>query len=179
MNFKTTLLATAATAALLAAVPAQAIDYTGNTTGAPLWNRPLAGTPPPALSGLANATPFSAQAFTVDADGSYSFVSSTDGFDNFTFLYAGGFDAGTPLANVVTGNDDLGNVTTSGFSQALSTGVAYYFVTTGFSNTDFGAFGNRITGPGNVTLVPEPASALLAALGLAAVGWRVRRRLIA
>ena len=168
----------AAAAALFAALPAQAVDYTGDTTGADTWNRPLSGNPPTLLSGLANATPYSVQPITVDTDGGYSFLSVADGWDNYLFLYAGAFDPAAPLANAVIGNDDFPNVGASGFDGvALSTGTTYFVVTTGFSNTDFGAFSNSISGPGNVALVPEPGSALLAALGLAAVGLRIRRRL--
>jgi hypothetical protein len=167
-----------AAAALCAAVPAHAADYSGDTTDASVWNRPLGGSPPTLLSGIGTATPFSAQPFTVDTDGSYDFLSTADGWDNFLFLYVGSFDPAAQFTNAIIGNDDFPGVGVSGFDGvSLSTGITYFAVTTGFGNDDFGAFSNSITGAGNVTLVPEPASALLAALGLAAVGLRIRRRI--
>jgi len=57
-------------------------------------------------------------------------------------------------------------------------GIDYEFVTTGFANSDFGAFSNTIGGPGAIiaAAVPEPATWALMGLGLAAVGTITRRR---
>ena len=71
------------------------------------------------------------------------------------------------------GNDDLGDLTHSGFTYTLTAGTAYIFVTTGFGNADFGTYTNTITGPA-VLAVPEPQTYALMALGLVAMGLRRR-----
>jgi hypothetical protein len=66
----------------------------------------------------------------------------------------------------------------SGFTINLNAGSDYYFVTTGFSNTDEGTFSNTFTGPGNIFLVPEPYTSLLfglAIVGLTMTRWRLGR----
>jgi hypothetical protein len=163
--------------------------FSGTTAGRPTWTRPVAnGTSAPnSLSGTGTATPFSVQAFTVASSGIYNLTSTSvapSGWDNYTFLYSNSFDPLAPLANCVIGNDDLSGVGTSGFSASLTAGTTYYFVTTGFSNTDFGTFSNNISGPGAATLVgaaavPESGTLALALFGGAAllgVGAARRRR---
>lgn len=123
-------------------------SYTGDTTGQPVWNRPNANgsNAPNTLSGTATATPYSAFNFRVAATGKYNFLSTTTTWDNYTFLYTGGFDATQPLVNVTLGNDDFPDTRNSGFNTvSLTAGTNYYFVTTGYSNTSFGAFTNSIT----------------------------------
>ncbi len=68
-------------------------------------------------------------------------------------------------------------------SVSLSAGVDFNLVTTSFRATDFvgtgttaqavGTFYNGISGPGNVTLVPEPATLSLLAFGALSL---IRRR---
>lgn len=143
---------------------------TGTTTNAPTWNRPLAGTPPIALSAVGTAVPYSVYGFTVSTAGNYTFQSTAiapTAWDNFSFLYLKSFSAAAPLSNVIIGNDD--NLTTglSGFTTALDPGTNYYFVTTGFGNSNFGTFSNTITpvsGIGTASpiaaSVPEPTTIL-------------------
>ena len=103
----------------------------------------------------------------------------TAAFDNFTFLYSGPFSPATPFTNFLSGNDDLLGTTTSGFAHTLVAGTSYVFITTGFGNTDFGAFSTTIGGPGAVTPVPEPASYLMLGIGLAGLGLMKRRKALA
>lgn len=170
-------LSSLAVATLLAATgTAQAVtyDWVGDTTGAPTYNRALAGFS--GLSGVGTAVRYQTLAFSVTASGSYDFLSSTTGgWDNFTFLYGPSFNPASALVNGLAGNDDFGGLTSSGFTAALTAGASYVFVTTGFANTDFGAYSNSITGPGTVNVVPEPGSYGLMALGLALVGFAARR----
>jgi hypothetical protein len=115
----------------------------------------------------------------VDLSGAYDFLSDPLGFDNYTFLYQTSFAPGAQLTNVIIGNDDVppGN---SGFNGvALNAGVNYFFVTTGYSNSNFGTFQNTITGPGNIFLaggatVPEPSTFVI--LGMASLAIVIGRR---
>jgi hypothetical protein len=153
--------------------PAQAEVFLGDTTGDPTWNRPVEGTPPTDLSLVGTAVPYSVQPFAVEQDGTYHFTSlgiNPLNWDNYTFLYETNLDASQPLTNVLIGNDDENStIGVSSFDFALSTGVVYFFVTTGFENSDFGGFANAITGPGKVGLIPEPGAATLM-LGSLAIG---------
>lgn len=163
--------------------PAASISYNGDTTGDPTWNRPLSGAPPSGLSGVGTAVPYEVFAFTVGTAGAYDFVSSatTQGYDNYLHLYHTSFNPVSQFTNIIIGNDDFPTPGISGFNGVnLSTGVSYFLVTSGFNNDDFGAFTNRITGPGNITPggtpIPEPSTWALAGLGLAAAGLLRRRR---
>ena len=54
------------------------------------------------------------------------------------------------------GDDDFTNTAgMSGFTSVLTAGTSYFFITTGFGNSDDGAFSNSIIGPGRVIL-PGP-----------------------
>jgi hypothetical protein len=127
----------------------QTYSWNGSTAGQPTWARPNAGTPPTANTGTGAATPYTVLNFNVAASGSYSFLADTNipgpTWDTYTFLYSGSFDPNNPLTNAITGNDDLGDTTRSGFTTTLTAGTNYFFVTTGFSNTSFGAFTGSIS----------------------------------
>lgn len=172
--FKISSLAIAALMATTGAAQAVTYNWVGNTTGAPTYNRALTGFS--GLSGVGTAVRYQTLAFSVTASGSYDFLSAATGaWDNFTFLYGPSFNPATPLVNGLGSNDDFPGIGTSGFSAALTAGASYVFVTTGFANTDFGAYANSITGPGTVNVVPEPGTYGLMALGLALVGFAARR----
>ncbi len=161
-------------------------SYSGDTTAAPTWTRPNANgvLAPTALSTTATATSFTVQPFTVPTAGTYDIFSTvgTPVWDNYTFLYSGSFDSTQPLINCLIGNDDFSGTTTSGFTKALTAGTQYYLVTTGYSDTAFGAYSNSITGPGQASLgaaaVPEPGTLALLVPGLGALvgGVVIRRR---
>ncbi|MEH1823654.1 MAG: hypothetical protein V7L31_32050 [Nostoc sp.] len=149
-------------------LPSQAstISYSGDTTNAPTFNRPQTegfegGTnPPTSLSSNGTAVPYYSQPFFVDTTGSYNVVGS-QAFLGIQFLYQNSFNPITPLVNLLSGNDPFPDEGTSGFSGlSLTANNQYFLVTTGFdnSNNSFGTFTNTITGPGNITLVPEPSS---------------------
>ncbi|UGQ47540.1 PEP-CTERM sorting domain-containing protein [Massilia endophytica] len=160
---------------LLALAPPARADIftiTGNTTGASTFNRPTEDLS--VLSGIGTEVAYDILAFQVSMDGIYSFL-STASFDNFIFMYQYSFDPANPLANAIGANDDLLTFTTSGFAGPLYAGTTYLYVTTGFSNADFGQFSTTIGGPGQVLVVPEPAGWLLLGLGLGVLALTRRR----
>ncbi len=161
--------------------PAQAatFTYSGDTTGAPTWNRPNSGNPPTILSG-ATATPYDVFSFTVDAASSYVFNSSSP-YDNYGFLYQGSFNPATPLANVIIGDDDNAGGGDYRFTTNLTTGTNYFLVSTGFANDQLGPFTTTIDGVGNVTpsastSVPEPFTIIGTFVGGTAA-LRMRKKL--
>jgi hypothetical protein len=170
--------ALALAAALLlgaSAVHANTFTWSGDLTGAATWDRPFASFSGVSLIGT--GVGYQTLWFEVSVTGSYDFLSTAAGWDNFAFLYSPSFDPTQPLVNGVIGNDDFPSIGLAGFdSVALTAGTSYFFVTTAFAPADFGAYTNTITGPGVVNVIPEPGTYALMTLGLAGVGAWVRRR---
>jgi hypothetical protein len=171
--FRTALAALTLLLALAPPARADIFTITGNTTGAPTYNRLTEDLG--ALSGFGTDVAYNILSFQVTVDGIYTFLSTAE-FDNFIFMYEYSFDPNDPFTNALGANDDLLTTTTSGFAGPLFTGTTYFYITTGFSNEDFGAFSTTIGGPGQVMLVPEPASWALTALGLSMMGFLRRRQ---
>jgi PEP-CTERM motif len=197
MKMSHLLRASVATAAVTLAAQASAFSYVDDTTGSPTFTRALED-----FSGLSDAgvdVAYDVFAFSVTDAGTYRFRSIAEGYfggddddrveddddlpwDQVLFLYQTSFDPDRPLINGLIGDDDfdgrlLSGVGTSGFDVALSPGVAYYLVTTGFEPEDQGAYLNLIRGPGEiVSVIPEPDSYALLAMGLGAVVLAVRGR---
>jgi hypothetical protein len=174
MKFARLLLALAAAASFQA--QATITVFGGDTTGGPTFNRPVADLSD--YSGVGTAVHYDTLGFTTSLSGDYTFL-TTGEFDTFLILYEGSFNPAVGLANAVVANDDLlPGFTTSGFATELLSGQTYVLVTTGFTNDAVGSYSTTIGGPGVITVVPEPATYALFALGLVAVGLR-RRQLAA
>lgn len=158
------------------------LDYLGDTTGGPTFNRPTSLS---ALSSFATDVAYEAVNIGVTADGDYSVLSDQTNFglrwDGYLLVYENGFDAANPLDNLIALNDDYFGAglpgTGVGYSGldavSMSSTSTYWIVTTGFGNGDEGPYQNSISGPGDIFIVPAPASlALLGLGGLAAVRRR-------
>lgn len=147
--------------------------YTGDTTGAPTYNRALEN-----LSGLSvtgDNVSYQTLSFKLSEAGDYTFL-MTSSYDGMLFLYKDAFNPNAALTNGIVGNDDLLGFTTSGFYVVLESNVTYVLVATAFASGDAGAYSVTIGGPGVITAVPEPSTWLMLGLGLAAVGYARRRK---
>ncbi len=159
-------------AALLsvATLSAHADSFTLNGT---LTNYDLTFTRPASLSTLsAVGTWVSYDTFTLTgtAPGQYTFAMESASFDTFLLLYAGTFNPGTPLVNLVALDDDSGPGSNSTFNYTLALGQQYTVVSTSFGNAAYGAYTTTITP------VPEPGSYALMGAGVLALGAWMRRR---
>ncbi len=194
---------------LLVSTVSADVFFTGDTTGGPTFARPTSFTTT-GSAGFADFVRYQAFQFFTDTTGQYIFEVDgqvANGFthtDTFALVYNGSFTAGTPLVNLIAGDDDFaaaftllsgtgGNFTSSqirlgegtNFGGAatgllLTANTTYVAVIAGFDNPDFGTYRAAIgdgAGGGTVYLgaIPEPTSALLLA-GIGMIGLVNRRR---
>jgi hypothetical protein len=175
----------AATAAAIAvtATGAMAQSYNATTAGGPTFNRPVACN---ALSGVGTAVRFHVQPVWAASAGLRTFTSvatTPAGWDNFLILYGAAWTPASPLTGCLALNDDgPAGIGQSQFTFNMLANTQYFIVTTGFANTDAGAFTNTVTG-GQVTfglinqnVIPEPSTYALMATGLVGLAGMARRR---
>ncbi len=169
--------------ALAGTVMAGDLDYLGDTTGGPTFNRPSGlGT----LSGFATDVAYEAVNIGVSADGDYSILSDQTNFgllwDGYLLVYENSFNPASPLDNLIALNDDYFGSGLPGIgvgysgldAVTLSSANTYWVVQTGFDNPDQGPYQVSISGPGDIRIIPAPAS--LALLGLGGLAAARRRR---
>jgi hypothetical protein len=170
-------------AAAVLATPAMSatVTFTGDTTGSPVFNRPVVGG---GLSAVGTAVNYESIGFTVDLSGSYTLSLATD-YDSFLVLYSGAFDPASPEDNFLVADDDsLGSFGDAQIIFDLAAGTSYFAVATAFDNGVAGPFALTIAGPGTATLigdegaVPEPASWAMMIAGFGLVGGALRRRTV-
>ncbi len=177
----TLVLALAATVASTSAFAGTTV-FTGDTTNGPTYNRPVSGTPPTVLSGVGTAVRYVVTPFTVSVSGNYNFLNSAPTYDSFLGVHRNLFNPANGLLNALSYDDDAGPGSDSQITGlALLAGVSYFAVSSGFANTDFGAFTLTIDGPGNIIGaggggVPEPATWAMMIFGFAGIGAALRRR---
>ena len=153
---------------------AELYTFTGDTSSAPTFNRPVTRT---ALSNFGTDVRYAPFVFTASAAGAYTFITDTQRFDAYTFLYRGVFAPTAPLANLITLSDDIPDAShLSGFVSFVDANTTYTYVTAGFENLEGGPFVATISGPGSITPVPEPAAYGMLLAGLALVGALGRRK---
>lgn len=188
------------------AFPPGTAEFSGRLEATdPTFNRPVqVETNPPGYTApfLTNRFPhYDVQPFHVATAGAYTLASANE-FESAMVLYSGSFNPTSPLTNIVRALGQTGNVLRNNSFNALPfdddatggtvitanllPGVQYYMVTSAFaapgSEPDGGPFigrySNIITGTGTVTLgeIPEPATAVVAAILAAGVAWRRPRR---
>lgn len=124
--------------------PGAVTTWSGDTStvGTPTFNRPLAGTPPTALSGAGTAVGYNTFNFVPSLTGIYAF-NSVNNYDEYFHIYSPSFNAATPLTNVRFGSD-----ATTFNTPTLTAGTAYTIVTSGFGNSNRGTYANTLTSPG-------------------------------
>ncbi len=135
-------------------------EFASTTVGRPSWNRPSANgnAVPVSISGV--LAPYDTIGFTVTNSGTYTLTSTATnptGWDTYLFLYSTAFDATAPLNQVLIGDDDDAGNYNSQFSYTLQAGITYYAVVTAYGTNQAGDYTLRISGPGNVNVVPNMA----------------------
>ncbi|AVR95888.1 PEP-CTERM sorting domain-containing protein [Pseudoduganella armeniaca] len=171
--FRAVLVIGALFAGMTQSAQADIVTYTSDTTGGPTFNRPLEDLSD--LSIVGTDVAYRTIGFHVNADGEYTFL-LTSAYDGIMFLYQNSFNPADPLTNGLGGSDDLFGQTTSGFYGPLDAGN-YVLVVSAYNNGDAGKFSVTIGGPGVITAVPEPATYMMLAMGLLAVGYAQRRKM--
>ena len=135
-------------------------NFSGNTTGGPTYNRPLAmnqgGTC--ANSAAGTAVQYSAHIFTAPTSGAYVFSSCGGAtFDTFLALYEGTFNpSGLCAGNTLVESSDDVCGAQSTITCDLVGGTSYTLVFSGFGNTEAGPFTVTTTTPGPITVIPIP-----------------------
>jgi len=143
-------------------------------------------------------TNFDTIEFTVDADGAYAVLGFYPGdvatdmnMDGYLLLEDGGMFVASDDDYTVGGITELGSFDAacvgqncSGFVAALTAGTTYTLTQTTFTDTanafglPSGPYDQTLTGPGTITIVPEPTSNVLSfsvLFGLASMALRRRR----
>ena len=163
---------------LAATAPTLAVttNFSGTTAGQPEWQRPSSLT---SLSNIGTDVPYEYSSFQVDVSGSYNMSTITSGWDGYLFLYNNtGFSPTNQLQGLLA-LDDGSTLTTSTIISTLNAGETYYYVQSGYANSDSGAYTGTFNGPGVVTFGSVPVPGPLGFLGAGAAlacSRKLRRR---
>ncbi|MFI4882697.1 MAG: GC-type dockerin domain-anchored protein [Phycisphaerales bacterium JB064] len=141
--------------------PTAKLEYIGDTSFGDRFNRPDSLS---SLSTFATDVAFEATEIEVTEDGAYTFLSDQTDFgflwDGYLLVYENAFDPFDPLTNLIAFNDDYFGVllpgTGVGYSGiedlALTSGVPYIIVQTGYDNPEEGPYQIQVLGNGDVRL---------------------------
>ncbi len=164
------------------AVSAATVIVPGDTTGQPVYRRTVVGVggPPTTLSSIGTATPYEVTPFSVSANGLYTLLvtsMSPANWNNFLTLYKDSFDPANALTNVLASSDNFSLGTQNAqISRNLTAATRYFAVVAGSGNANFGSYTLTISGPGDINVVPEPASWAMLIAGFGLTGAVMRRR---
>ena len=159
------------------------LEFRGDTTDGSRFNRPFSLT---LLSSFADDVPYEATQIGVSSDGAYDVLSDQTSlgsrWDGFLLVYQGAFEPSFPLENLIALNDDYFGPGLPGTGEGYSglrnvtmfESTSYFIVQTGVLNGSEGPYQMRLSGPGDIFIIPAPGS--LALLGLGGLAAARRRR---
>ena len=107
---------------------------------------------------------------TYTLDGAGSLIS-----DGYIWIYTAQIDGANGLVNNLAADDGSGGGGQGRVTVTLNAGQPYWVAVGGYDETQFGAWTLNGSGPGNISVIPEPSTSLLALLGFS-VALRRRRR---
>jgi len=121
--------------------PGSMLTMSGDTTGGPTWNRPIAGScPATSLSSAGLAVPYEEHLVYNASSGSLTVtVSTTSTHDGYLVIYAGATIPSDVLM-CLAGDDDGGSSFDPVATFTLSAGMQALIVATGFDDSDHGAY---------------------------------------
>lgn len=132
------------------AMPASAAIFAGNTTDSPSYRRPRGSDPTETVFGRHRYDVFK---FNVSQSGTFDFTMFTadNAFDTVIGIYQTAFDPASASTNILGQFDgDQPGLPQEIFSVDFTTGIDYFAVISGFTETDFGEYRLEVTGPGEV-----------------------------
>ena len=88
---------------------------------------------------------------TVPTAGAYTF-SSISSIDTFGYFYNDPVDPSNPSQNLITSDDDSGGGNQFLIVRYLSSASSYVLIVTTYSNSVFGSFSLRVSGPSSIDL---------------------------
>ncbi len=141
--------------------PFASVPFSGDTTGAASWDRPLSvGTGASGSCTISGSGPVSyvVQDFHVDTTGLYTIYVAWTGFDGYLHLYETAFDPLDQCLNLIALDDDgPGGLADSEIVDVtLTAGVQYYVIANAFSAGGEGPFDGTISGVGQPILGTVP-----------------------
>lgn len=133
---------------------ADTVNFSGNTTGQPTWNRTINCS---TLSGIGSAVAYQTQEFSISSNDTCTLTMTGNTLsDPFLHIYSSPFDPTNQTNNCVAYNDDFSGLD-SAITTPLTGGQTYVYVASAFGNGTEGTFDASISCPtATVSLGPVP-----------------------